>query len=222
MSWIPTSILAPLPGRFAYASLVASNDPQRPAVEDFIRQIYWERYGASLHVFFPHLLAYRDIDGNMLAAVGLRLGSEGDLFVEQYLDGRAEHVIAQRQIANVPRTALAEVGNFAALTPGTARELILQLTWTLHSAHVRWVLFAATKQLRNAFDRLHLSTIELADANADRLAGDRLQWGRYYDSEPRVMCGNVASGHAYLQQQLKLEETDSLAHRVKPALAGAL
>lgn len=222
MSWIPTSVLAPLPGRFAHASLVTSNDPQRPVVEDFIRKIYWERFEASLQSFFPHLLSYRDTDGNMLAAVGLRLGSEGDLFVEQYLDGRAEHVIAQRQIANVPRTALAEVGNFAALTPGTARELILQLTWTLHSAHVRWVLFAATKQLRNAFDRLHLSTIELADANVDRLDGDRLQWGRYYDSEPRVMCGNVVSGHAYLQQQLKSDDTDSSAYRIKPALAGAL
>ncbi|HVL09876.1 MAG TPA: thermostable hemolysin [Burkholderiaceae bacterium] len=222
MSWIPTSILAPLPGRFAHASLVSSNDPQRPAVEDFIRKIYWERYEASLHSFLPHLLAYRDTDGNMIAAVGLRLGSEGDLFVEQYLDGRAEHVIAKRRIANVPRTALAEVGNFAALTPGTARELILQLTWTLHSAHVRWVLFAATKQLRNAFDRLHLSTIELADASADRLDGDRLQWGRYYDSEPRVMCGNVVSGHSYLQQQLKLDGTDSPVQHIKLALAGAL
>ena len=222
MSWIPTSILAPLPGRFAYANLVGSSDPLRPAVEDFIKQIYWDRYGASLHSFLPHLLAYRDVDGNMLAAVGLRLGSEGDLFVEQYLDGRAEHVIAHRQIANVPRTALGEVGNFAARTPGTARELILQLTWTLYSAHVRWVLFAATRQLRNSFDRLHLSTIELADANPDRLGGDKLQWGRYYDSEPRVMCGNVVSGHAYLQEQLKLDGIDSSALRVRPALAGAL
>ena len=222
MSWIPTSILAPLPGRFAFASLVALDDPQRPAVETFIRQVYWDRYGATLSTFFPNLLVYRDADGTILAAVGLRLGSEEALFVEQYLDGPAEHVIAQRQIAHVPRTALAEVGNFAALTPGTARELILQLTWTLHSAHVRWVLFAATKQLRNAFDRLHLSTVELASANPDRLSTNRLGWGRYYDADPRVMCGNVVSGHAYLQRQLQLSTADDSVQLVKLALAGAL
>ena len=63
---------------------------------------------------------------------------------------------------------------------------------------------------------------ELADANPDRLGGDKLQWGRYYDSEPRVMCGNVVSGHAYLQEQLKLDGIDSSAYRARPALAGAL
>lgn len=221
MSWIPTPILAPLPGRFAYASLVAIDDPQRAAVENFIRQVYWDRYAATLHSFFPHLLVYRDAGGNILAAVGVRLASEEGLFVEQYLDGRAEQVIAQRRIADVPRTALAEVGNFAALTPGTSRELILQLTFALYSAHVRWVLFAATKQLRNAFDRLHLSTVELASANPDRLNRDRLDWGRYYDSDPRVMCGNVVSGHAYLQRQLEAQTADESAHEVGLVLAGA-
>lgn len=221
MSWIPTSILAPLPGRFSYASLVGKADPQRTAVEAFIAQVYWDRYGATLQSFLPHLLVYRNANGHMLAAVGLRLASEGDLFVEQYLDDRAENAIAKRQATQVSRSNLAEVGNFAALTPGTARELILQLTWTLHCAHVRWVLFSATKQLRNSFDRMHLSTIELADAKAERLGVDGLQWGSYYEAEPRVMCGNVASGHAYLQQQLSLEQAQSF-HEAPFAFAGAV
>lgn len=208
MSWIPTSILAPLPGRFASASLIERRDPLRGPVEDFIARTYWNRYGATLRSFLPHLLAYRDADGVVLAAVGLRLASEGNLFVENYLGGPAEEVMSARQIAEISRTELAEVGNFAAATPGAARELILQLTWTLHSARIRWVLFAATRQLRNSFDRLHLSTIELAEARAERLGNDGLQWGSYYDSQPRVVCGDVASGHVYLQRQMSIQPAD--------------
>ncbi|MEP6906649.1 MAG: thermostable hemolysin [Pseudoxanthomonas sp.] len=208
MSWIPTSILAPLPGRFASASLVECHDTQRGSVEDFMARIYWDRYGANLRSFLPHLLAYHDAEGVLLAAVGLRLASEGSLFVENYLGSPAEAVMSSRQIANVSRAEIAEVGNFAAATPGAARELILQLTWTLHSARIRWVLFAATRQLRNSFDRLHLSTIELAEARAERLGEDGLQWGSYYDSQPKVVCGDVVAGHAYLQRQMKIEPTE--------------
>ncbi len=222
MSWIPTSILASLPGRFAYASLVEKHDWQRSEVETFIARIYRDRYGATLSTFLPHLLVYRDANGEILAAVGLRMASEGTLFVENYLDDSAEQVISQRQIAEVSRGELAEVGNFAATTPGTARELILQLTWTLHAAKVRWVLFSATRQLRNSFDRLHLSTIELAEACADRLGDAGLQWGNYYESQPRVVCGNVTSGHAYLQRRMLAETTDAPTHTPVLAMAGGL
>jgi Thermostable hemolysin len=222
MPWSPVSILAPLPGRFVRASLVERHDPQRKAVEAFIARIYRDRYGATLRSFLPHLLAYRDADGDMVAAVGLRMASEGDLFVEHYLDGRAEQVLAERRIADVSRAELAEVGNFSAATPGAARELILQLTWALHAAHVRWVLFAATRQLRNSFDRLHLSTLELADARADRLGDDGLQWGSYYASQPRVVCGDVVSGHAYLQRRMQVETVDAPSRGTILAMAGAL
>jgi hypothetical protein len=202
MSWIPTTSLVPLEGRFARAALVQAHDPQRPVVEAFIAQVYRDRHGAQLRSFLPHLLAYRDSQGQLLAAVGMRLGQEGPLFVEQYLDLPAERLLAERQLAgNLQRRDLAEVGSFAASSPGAARELILQLTCTLHAAHVRWVLFAATRQLRNAFGRLNLSLIDLAAARADRLQGDASDWGRYYDAQPRVMCGDVGSGYAHIMRR---------------------
>ena len=70
----------------------------------------------------------------------------------------------------------------------------------LHRAGVRWVLFAATRQLRNAFDRLRLATVVLADARSDRLQGDASQWGSYYDAQPQVLFGDIASGHAFLHR----------------------
>ena len=183
---------------FATRTLVDAVHPARAEVEAYIAHIYLQRYGAVLRSFLPHLMVYRDESGAMRAAVGLRRGGEGAFFVEQYLDAPAEHAIAA-STGRVPlREHVVEVGNFAASSAGDAREMILQLTASLHAEGLRWVVFAATRQLRNAFDRLHLSPVELAEASSDRLHGDHSDWGSYYDAQPRVMFGDIAGGHAYL------------------------
>lgn len=201
MHWNPFSRLAPIPGRFASVRVLQPDNPRRAQAERYIARVYRQRYGAELKTFLPHLLEFHDGDGRRVAAVGLRLASEGPLFAEQYLQAPAEQVVSARGIGPVSRDAIAEAGNFAADTPGSARELIQQLTWMLHAARTEWVLFVATRQLRNAFDRLHLSPFELAEAHPECLAGDGSDWGDYYASQPRVMCGNVTAGHAFLQRQ---------------------
>lgn len=207
MHWIrPHVALAPFPGRFARVALFGPDDAGRHAVEAFVAAVYLARYQARLRRFFPHLIAYYDDQEHLVAAVGLRSADEGQLFAEQYLAAPIETVMAQRGIARVTRDAVVEVGNFAAVTPGIARELILQATCILSSAHRPWVLFVATQQLRNAFQRLHLSPIELADATADRLVDHGSDWGDYYASRPRLMCGNVAQGNAYLHRRNTVED----------------
>jgi hypothetical protein len=202
MHWIrPHIALSPSPGRFAQVALFGPNDVGRRLVENFIAAVYLARYQARLSCFFPHLLAYYDNQGQLVAAVGLRSGDEGSLFAEQYLEQPVEVVMAQRAIAQIRRQDVVEVGNFAAITPGLARELIMQVTCTLAKARRPWVLFVATQQLRNAFQRLHLSPIELAEANPDRLTDQESDWGDYYASRPRLMCGNVAQGNAFLHRE---------------------
>lgn len=200
MHWIhPHVTLAPFPGRFARVALFGPEEAGRHFVEAFISSVYLARYRARLRSFMPHLLAYYDDEGQLVAAVGLRSADEGRLFAEQYLAAPIETVMAQRGIAWITRDAVVEVGNFAAVTPGIARELILQITCMMSSARRPWVLFVATQQLRNAFQRLQLSPIELAEASADRLVDKGSDWGDYYTSRPRLMCGNVAQGRAYLR-----------------------
>lgn len=203
MSWIPTSLAATLPSILPQSQVVGPHDPGRTEVEQFIAHVYRERYGATLHAFLPHLLAFRDEQGRLVAAVGMRVGSEGPLFVEQYLDEPVQALLYHREIANVGRDRIAEIGNFAATAPGVARELIVRLTEMLHAARVRWVLFAATQQLRNTLDRLQLVTVELGEASPERLTGDASHWGSYYQARPRVVCGNVAAGRAFLHQARK-------------------
>ena len=188
--------------RFHTTTLIEAGHPERPEVEAFIAQVYAERYGARLTAFLPRLLAFRDGDGALQAAVGLRRGQEGRLFVEQYLDLPAEDSLRARLGCTVRRSELVEVGSFASRSPGDAREVIVLITDLLHRAGVRWVLFAATRQLRNAFDRLRLSTVVLTDARSDRLVDDTAQWGSYYDAQPQLLFGDIAAGHAFLHRGL--------------------
>ncbi|PPV09046.1 thermostable hemolysin [Xanthomonas bromi] len=189
---------------FASASLIEAGHAQRQEVERFIAAVYLRRYGAQLRSFLPQLLVYRDADGALMAAVGMRLGSAGGLFVEQYLDEPAESALATRMAAPVARSGLAEVGNFAAISSGSARALIPQMTHALHNAGVRWVLFAATRGLRNTFDRLQLGMVVLAPALQSRLRDDDTDWGSYYATQPQVVCGDVAAGHAFLLERQAL------------------
>lgn len=182
---------------------VEPGDAARGEVQHFIGHVYRVRYGARLRGFLPHLLAFRDDAGRLQAAVGLRTGSEGPLFVEQYLDGPAEAAIAAHGRGTVMRSEMVEVGNLAALRGGDARALIVHLAGTLHAAGLRWVLFTATRQLRNAFDRLHLDTVVLAEADRSRLQGDGTDWGRYYEVRPQVLFGDLAAAHAFLQARAR-------------------
>lgn len=183
---------------FTQGALVEASDARRTETETFIAEVYRARYGASLAAFLPHLLAFRNDTGALRAAVGLRSGDEGPLFVEQYLDVPAEAAIAAHLGRPVSRSALVEAGNFGAMRAGDASALIVHMTHWLHLAGFRWVLFAATRQLRNTFDRLHLATVALAPARASRLQGDTSEWGRYYETQPTLMFGDIGAGHAFL------------------------
>lgn len=187
--------------RRLHSERIEPGHPDRAEAVAFIAAVYRDRYGAELRSFLPHLIAFRDDARELRAVVGLRYAREGRLFVERYLDADAESEIARAQRAPIPRERVVEVGNFASRTPGDAREVIVRLTGLLHAEGLRWVLFAATRQLRNTFDRLHLQTVPLAPADPARVQDNDNQWGRYYDAKPMVLSGDLASGFAYLQRR---------------------
>jgi hypothetical protein len=178
-------------------TLIGPTDDRRIA-EAFIARVYREQFGARLAEFMPWLLVFHDRHGLLRAAVGLRPAKGAPLFVEQYLDQPAEQAVAAALGRCIDRDAMVEVGGLAASRPGDARRLILCLTRGLHRAGLRWVLFAATRQLRNAFDRLGLDTVALAPALASRLRPAATDWGRYYDTAPTLVSGDIAAGMAFL------------------------
>lgn len=195
---MPTPCPSPTYPHWQAPESIALDHPRRAEVEDFVATVYRQRFDARLQHFMPELLAFCDVFGHVQAAAGVRSARVHPLFTEQYLPSRVEQCISQAARQPVQREDIVEVGNFAARTSGDARRVIEQVTRTLHAAGFRWVVLVATRQLRNAFDRLHLQTTVLADASPNQLHDDGTEWGRYYHTQPQVLCGDIAAGYAFL------------------------
>jgi len=173
-------------------------DPGRAEIEAFIAATFLDTYGAHLSHFSDTLIASRDADGRLRAALGYSLAAAGPTFVEQYLDAPLEQEIGRRLGAPVAREQIVEVGNLAATHPGAARSLIVRTTDLLYHLGLHMVAFTATASLLNSFGRLHLQPQLLALADPARLHGAERQWGTYYDTQPQVMFGDIRYGYQKL------------------------
>lgn len=194
---------APLPPPVeAPRRLEAITPGARHEVEQFIARRFHEVYAARIHAFMPSLHGLRDASGELVAAVGLRRADEGRLFLEQYLPGPVESLLAD----GVSRSHIAEVGNLAGATPGALRAVIPQVTHLLHREGIRWIAFTGSARICNAFTRLGLPLRVAAPASIDCLPEcERTTWGSYYDSDPAVMIGEVAAGMRLLESARRLD-----------------
>jgi hypothetical protein len=174
---------------------------KRPAVEQFIHEVFQSTYGANIQSFYPTLLSFCS-DAEQRAAVGYRDGSVRPLFSEQYLPQPAHEMIGTYTGETIERNQMVEVGNLALASAGEARWVIAAVTLYLYELGYRWVLFTAVKPLFNAFQRLGLNPIQLAEANAGLLPDKGKCWGRYYDARPVVCVGNIESGYRKLRQHV--------------------
>ncbi|MGW8392693.1 thermostable hemolysin [Pseudoduganella sp. HUAS MS19] len=172
--------------------------PKRRELEDFIANSFRTSYGAEVDHFGEVLLGVRDKDGNWIAALGYTPAALGPLFLEHYLDVPVEAAIGAHARCAVGRASIVEVGNLAAHHPGAARALIVSTTQFLNSLGLRWVVFTATVSLLNSFSRLRLQPHVLAPADPARLPDGAQRWGSYYDTQPKVMFGDIHYGHTQL------------------------
>jgi len=185
----------------ASLQVIPTGHVNRTAVEQFIREIFQNAYGAELQSFYPTLLSFHS-DNRQRAAVGYRDGSIRPLFSEQYLTRPADELIGAQTGELIAREQLVEVGNLALAGPGEARWVIAAVTLYLYELGYRWVLFTAVRPLFNAFQRLGLNPIQLAEADAGQLPDNGRSWGRYYEARPMVCVGNIESGYRKLHRHL--------------------
>jgi hypothetical protein len=140
----------------------------------------------------------KDAQGQWLAALGFSELTAKKSFVEQYLDAPLEVNIEAQVKEHASRNEIVEVGNLAAIHAGAGRSLIINMTRFLHEQGYKWVTFTATRVLLNSFKRLGIKLFQLAEANPSRLKDGGKIWGTYYDTQPQVMFGDIASGYEKL------------------------
>lgn len=177
---------------------LSSSHRARADVEEFISRSFRDVYGAEIQQFCDTLAVCRDLNGRTVAALGYSYAKDGPLFLEHYLDLPADREIALRTGSPVHRDQLVEVGNLAASHVGAARRLIRSMTSYLYDQELVWVAFTATRHLLNSFSRLRLRPDVLANADPLRLPDGGRSWGRYYDTKPQVMFGNIQKAYAQL------------------------
>lgn len=147
-----------------------------------------------MHSFMPTMLVMRNDRGGICSVVGFRAAAEESLFLERYLAEPVERAVASIVGREVCRSEIVEVGNLSGVNCRAALRLVLALPRLLLSRGQRWIVFTATSNVRKMLALYGAPLIELATADSSRVAGTGDEWGRYYETDPRVMVGYLPQG----------------------------
>lgn len=155
---------------------------------------YLEAFGASpAPSFASYVAAGREPD--RLAALGYRRASEGSVFLESYLDAPVEAEVSRVLGRLIARSAIVEIGNFAA-----DNALIMLELWGAVANDLAGTSEIAvatlTAPLRRVFARVGIPFVEIAPARPERLGARASEWGSYYRQDPEVCAGEIAKGQA--------------------------
>lgn len=201
-----------------HAEILGKHHSSRSETEQFIQQIFRQHYDATIQHFMPELLALRNNAGQLTAALGIRPALDQPLFLEHYLTEPVESCMKKVMPVfegDIKRENIIEVGNLAASSAGGSRWLITALTAYLQGAGYDWVTFTALPSLKNAFRKMGLKVITLADADKNCLAEQEQQaWGNYYDDKPQVVTVNVHHAYGVLEKQLRFQQAMQFLQRL--------
>ncbi|WP_339778314.1 thermostable hemolysin [uncultured Methylophaga sp.] len=179
-------------------SLVDDQSSEQSVVQDFISERFNDAFGAEIQHFLPYFLASH-MDGDIDSAIGFQPVQQQPLFLEQYLSQSVERTLKLHGV-HTGRPDMVEIGNLAASFNSGSPLLFILLAAVLDQANYKWVVFTATRQVRHLISRLQLSTITLGDADPQRLIDKTQQWGSYYQHQPMVLAGHLATAIAHLRQ----------------------
>lgn len=191
----PAACLQP-PGQGFRLEAVGTDAAGRSELERYVQAAFLAKHGAVVRTFMPTLLAFRDRGAVLRGVVGVRGADEERLYLEQYLDRPVEDALgtalAARGIAGVQRARIAEVGNLAGNNCRAAVRMVAHIPAYLASHGYQWIVFTATGALRQILAGFGAPLVELARADGSSVATASDEWGRYYETDPRVYAGCLA------------------------------
>ncbi|MDQ6975290.1 MAG: thermostable hemolysin [Mariprofundaceae bacterium] len=180
--------------------IIDTKDSRRKQAERMIHDRFQEVYGANIRQFMPKLLHLSSREHHDIAMLGFRPASEERLFLERYLHDPIEIAISNHVVQPVQRDEIVEVGNLADFRSGGARAAIVAACAFLYGAGYSWVVFTGVPMLYNAFYRLGLEPVIIAEAHQASLnCKEQDEWGNYYETSPKVMFGNIHEGQEALE-----------------------
>jgi hypothetical protein len=215
-------ILNPLPD----FKLNASQSEPAQVVCDYVRERYLTSYDAEVKHFLPWLLSMECL-GHQSGVAGLQPAQQSTqqspLFLEQYLALPVESLLAAKTGEPVQRRSIVEVGNLVAGRKGASHLLFLMFTATLQAAGYEWIVFTATRGLRNNLNKLGFPLVELQAVDVAGLAPDvREEWGSYYSTEPKVMAGRLQDAAALINSRALYRKIARVYRPTIQALAATL
>ena len=184
---LPDLSSSSVPAATSGLTLHPHTDARREAVEQSVRAIYAQRYGAHVPGFAPMLVALREGE-SVLAAAGYRAASTGPLFLESYLPAPVETLIGSQTGAVLQRDRIVEVGHLAASRGGEGRRLIQLLGPHLAEQGFDWIVGTVTQELRAMLVRLGVAPLTLGVADPASLGATAHVWGSYYEHHPIVLA----------------------------------
>ena len=176
-------------GRALRLASVEAGCPGRPELEEFVGVAFKRKHDATVTSYLPTLLSFRDPAGVLRGVVGLRGAGEHRLYLEQYLEQPVESAIAAATGRSVRREQVVEIGNLAGTNCRSAVRMVALLPSHLLACDFQWIVFTATSAVRGILLGFGAPLVELARADGARVASAGDEWGRYYDTDPRVFAG---------------------------------
>ncbi len=162
----------------------------RLEIESYIANKFHLEYDANVCTFAPLLLSMH-CQQDLSAAVGIRPALSTPLFIEQYLDTNIEKCIQSPDIKPVKRHEIVEISNLVTTRRGASQLLFIVLGSVMYEAGYRWLVFSATDKVERITRKFPFPVQILASSNPDSLGDRATEWGRYYETNPRVIVGDI-------------------------------
>jgi len=182
--------------------ICGSVGPDRQKAETFIKSVFRTAYDAGISIRYPYLISVSNAEGEILAAAGFRYAHHSPLFLEQYTRTPIEQELSVLYGKDLARREIVEIGSLASAGGGASVFLFAALASYLNFKKISHTVFTGTDSLYRNLKMLGLRPQTLCAAHQTQLQGSADNWGRYYQTCPRVLVGSVQHGVESLHQAL--------------------
>jgi hypothetical protein len=206
-------------GNTMRVELISQQHPLRYTAESFIKAGFAKAYAADIDVSMPTIIALQK--AQFKAALGVRSAQQA-LFVEQYLSRPIEKELALASIM-AKRNEIVEIGHLYSNTSSFTLSLLIVTALVLRKQGYQSMVFTATSQLANLFQKFGLKPTFLAEADPAKLSASKQNWGTYYATSPKVMVLQLDEVESLIQSdRLFKRMADSLQAQIEVMSTQAL